>query len=254
MRILTLYAALLCGAAGLPASAGACDLTIGWESWPPYQMDVGGDPGGLDIDLVRHIGERAGCALTFREIPWARLLKSIEHGHVDAAMAAGITDDRAVYGQFTDSYRDETVGLLVRRGDDAMLALRDLPAMLAEGYGFGVWNDYYYGDEVAALMADPATAEAFHTVDQGATLQRMLAGNRVDGVLDDVVAGMYTARQLGLGGAIKVHGLIVHQSPVHLLLSRASVDGETVERLNTAIRDAKQDGSLAGIIAGYIGS
>jgi len=253
----------LCGLAALlaslvPMSALACELTFGWEPWPPYQMPgdqaAGDAPKGLDIDLVRLIGDRAGCTITFQEVPWARHLKLLEHGKIDGALSATFTEDRTTYGWFTVPYRDELVRLVVRKDDAAILDLHALPDIVAHGMMIGMRNGFFYGDEVEALRSDPVTAGQFVAIDRMDTLIRMLDSKRVAALVGDPFALVHSAMLMGLADHVVIHDLAIQDTPVRFLLSRASVDDETVERLNTAIRDTKQDGSLAEIIARYIGS
>jgi polar amino acid transport system substrate-binding protein len=235
-------------------AAGACNLTIGWEPWAPYQVprDDGDGPKGLDIELIRHVAERADCRVTFERTPWARLLKAIERGEMDGALAAAKNDRRASYGHFTKPYRNETVGLMVRAGDSAIQDKDSLTAIIESGHTIGLWRDYYYGETVQRLKNDPNYADGFRVMDQGRTLLRMLAAERFDATLGDPVADTHTARKLGLADKLSVHGLTVLKTPVRLLLSAESVSRATVERLNRAIAAAKRDNTLQRIIDRYL--
>lgn len=242
-------------AAFLPGTAAAsCNLTIGWEPWAPYQVprDDGDGPKGLDIELIRHVAERADCRVTFERTPWARLLKAIERGEIDGALAAAKNETRDAYGHFTKPYRNETVGLMVRADDSAIQRKESLKAMIEGGHTIGLWRDYYYGETVKRLKNDPAYADGFRVMDQGRTLLRMLAADRFDATLGDPVADTHTARKLGLADELSVHGLTVLKTPVRLLLSAESVSRATVERLNRAIAAAKQDNALQRIIDRYL--
>ncbi|KAA5605292.1 amino acid ABC transporter substrate-binding protein [Roseospira marina] len=248
--------AVSCLTVALTVGSGAvraCALTIGWEPWAPYQMEGEDGPKGLDIDLVTTIMDRAGCTVTFKTVPWARLLMSIEIGAVDGAMAAAYTDERAAYAHYSAPYRHETVGLMVRADDAGIRGADSLEAMLRDGKVIGLWNDYYYGETVEALRADPALNTGFHVVDHGRTMLVMLSRGRFDATLGDPVADVRSARDLGIGDKVAVHGLTVLETPVHLLLSKASVDADTMARIDAAIESARADGTLEDIVAGYLG-
>jgi len=234
--------------------AGACDLTIGWEPWAPYQVSRDGaeGPEGLDIELVRHVAERADCAVTFRRMPWARLLKAIKRGDMDAAMAAAKNPERDAYAHFTKPYRNETVGLMVRAEDEAIQEKDSLRAIVEAGNTIGLWRDYYYGETVERLKQSANHAHGFRVMDQGRTLLRMLAAGRFDATLGDPVADTHTARKLGISDTVTIHGLTVLKTPVRLLLSAESVPRATVKRLNRAIAAAKDEGALRRIIDRYL--
>lgn len=238
--------------ASLAAAAQDCEVTVGWETWAPYQVAGENGPEGLDIELVRRIAARAGCEVEFKRMPWARLLKSIQRGDIDGAMAAARNAERAAYAYFTKPYRNETVGLMVRKSDEAIRDMDSLREIVASGREIGMWRDYYYGETVEALKSDPETADGFRVMDQGTTLLRMLAAGRFDAVLGDPVADTDTAKDLGITDKIRVHDLTVYRTPVHLMLSKKSVGKATVNRIDEAISAARSESELSRIVARYI--
>lgn len=239
-------------------AAEDCALRVGWQVWAPYQMKGAGqmkgaaEPEGLDIAMVREVAGRAGCDLTFERMPWSRLLGNIERGEMDVALASSRNETRAAYARFTDPYRQERVGVMVRAGDTAIQEMDSLEEMIEAGRRFGVWRDYHYGDKVERLRADPDYAQGFHVTYEGETLMRMLAAGRIDASLGDPVADAYTAETLGVADAVTVHDLTVLETPVHFMLSRDSVPVAVVARLNAAIRAARADGTLADLKAAHL--
>jgi len=248
---LVLGAVLALGAVG---PAKACELRVGWQVWAPYQMPGDSGPKGLDIALIRTVAERAGCAVAFQQVPWTRLLQDVESGDMDVALAAARNAEREGYAHFTEPYRFERVGVMVRRDDQAIQALDSLKEMIDAGRTIGLWRDYHYGETVAKLRADPAYADGFKVIHEGRTLVRMLAAGRVDATLGDPVADVYTARQLGVADKVKPHGLTVLKTPVHFMLSQESVPASARTRLNEAIAALRADGTLEALVRDYVGS
>jgi len=234
------------GVVGAPPAV-ACALTAGWEPWPPYQMDGGDGPRGMDIALLRAVAGEAGCAVTFRRMPWARLLKDIRHGQMDLALAAAKNDDRDAYAHFTRPYRAERVGLTVRAGEAGIRRLDSLKAMLEADKLVGVWRDYHYGERVARLREQARYARNFLVAPSGEKLIELLVNNRVDAVLGDRLADIRIARRMGVGDAVTTHPVTVLETPVRFMLSEASVSARARERLDAAIRRLRERGRLTAI-------
>ncbi len=226
-----------------------CTFTVAYAPWPPYQENRNGRASGLDPDLARAIAHEAGCRLTFREVPWERGLKAIARGRLDMGLSVTFSEERNAFGRFTAPYRNEVVGLLVRKNDAEILTLKDLPAMVTAGKTLGVTRGYYYGPEVAALRKE--SPDSFDEAAITGNDIRKLAHGRLDGVLVDRLAGVETVKREGLGDQLTLHPMTVFASPVHLMLSRASTSEADVERLNAAIETLTNKGTLATIIDNY---
>lgn len=237
------------------APAAACDLTVGWDPFAPYQKEGrGSDPEGIDIDLVTAFAEEAGCTLTFIRTPWARQLMEIEAGALDMALAATPTEERAAYAHFTRPYRDEEFRLYIRREDAEagrypQATLADVVAAMDK---VGIMRGFYAGPEVEALQADPATAGRFDEgTNEGLSLKKLAAG-RIEGVIAERAVAADALRAHDLDGVIRLHPVAVHATGVTLMLSRASVPESVRERLDAAIGTIRASDRYGAILAGYL--
>lgn len=59
-------------------------MVIAIDEWPPFIIFEGDKIIGLDIDLWNEISKRLGVKVKFERYPWARALKKMEDGAVDA--------------------------------------------------------------------------------------------------------------------------------------------------------------------------
>lgn len=253
--ILRRTAALAGAAVFLSAAvpAAACDLSVGWEPWEPFQYaGSDGTPTGVDIDLVSAFADEAGCTVTFVEMPWARQLKEVEAGGLDVAMSATQTAERKAYAHFTAPYREEEFRLFVRTGEAANYpetSVRD--AILAMGK-VGIVRGYYAGDAVEAMKSDPATAGHFDEGAEEALNFKKLAAGRVDGAIADRFVGFAIIKAQNLGGQVQLHPVAVQADGVSLMLSNASVPDEVRRKLDAAIESVKASGRYDAILARYL--
>lgn len=80
---------------------------------------------------------------------------------------------------------------------------------------------------------------------------QLLAGHRVDLVIEDEVAGASTARALGLADRLQVVGPPLNDQPVRLLFSRKSVRPALISAINDTIDRLRSSPAYAAILARY---
>ena len=246
------FAAVLLSAAAVFAAAPAvaCTAVMGWEPWAPYQhRDAAGKLTGLDIELVEAMGKAAGCAVEWREAPWARQVASVEAGELTGAPAASRTAEREAFAVFAKPYRDEAVYLMFPAGVEE----RSLAQIIAAGGKIGVVNETFYGDDIAKLMNDPATAGAFEKVSSDDNNLRKLAAGRVAAVAIDPFVGQAKARELNLSDQVKLGSKPVYASDIYVMLSKKTATPEIVALWDKALETIQRNGEHGRIIAKYLG-
>jgi polar amino acid transport system substrate-binding protein len=258
-------AALLLGAAlfasgGTPAAASSratgagCSLRVGWESYGPFTFrDSDGTLTGADIVLIKAIAKEIGCELSFRGMPWNRILLEIKKGAVDVTSSTSWTKERDEWAWFSAPYRKPQVALFVRKDEarnDRLDALADVPRL---GFRLGVIEGYFLGEDVARHMADPAFAALVEgAADYAINLNKLMHG-RIDGFLvDDVDVLRAEARALGVLDAVERHPLQVEGVNLHYMFSRVSVSRETVRAFDQALARFKADGRLDRIFRQFL--
>ncbi|MBT8143087.1 MAG: transporter substrate-binding domain-containing protein [Gammaproteobacteria bacterium] len=234
-------------------TAAGCELTLGWDPWEPYHYrDVGGEVRGLDIELVAAIAREAGCKLRFDQEDWGTLLQRVRSGDVDMLSGATRTADRESFAWFTAPYRTESFRLYIREGESEKFEGSTLQELLEAAMKIGTTLDYVYGDEVNRLQDDDRFAAQFQGVAVGEVNYDKLLNFNIDGLLEDSFVAASVIRKKGLDNQIDEHPLVVSTGDVHLMLSKASVDEETVDRLNAALARVKSSGTFDRIIERYL--
>lgn len=251
-RLASLIGFVVVVAAG--ADASACVLRAGWDPYGLYMYrDENGRETGADIELMRALADGAGCAIEFRELPWARLLRQIESGAIDLTASVSYTTEREAYAHFSMPYRRTEMGVFVRTAESRGWAFDDLRDIVETGFRLGVIQDYYYGDEFEALRNDPAFAAHLDISSDYPSIIRKLVHGRIDGLLaDDVGVMRAEARQLGMREFVERHPLPMPGDDLHVMFSRKSVDPAVVAAFDDAIARMRDDGRLRAILERFL--
>ncbi|WP_338354556.1 transporter substrate-binding domain-containing protein [uncultured Marinobacter sp.] len=244
------FASVLCFAA---PSYGDCDITLRWDDDPPYFMAQEDDVVGIDADLAREAMERLGCSLSLQKLPWARALVELRDWRVDMLSGAYRTPEREQYAHYS-----EVVGLVspnilfVRRSDEARFDLSGLRELLESDFRLGAQINVSYSDEYSALVQNPDYEKNIQYLSRRESLWRMLARNRIDGVVASRLTGLYEIQELGLSGTITPSSLVVSNKPAYFVFSKASVGSEFVADFDLALRAMLEDGTFAAIVNRYV--
>lgn len=235
------------------AAHAACTLSLGWESYEPFQFkDASGAVTGVDVEVFREVAKEVGCTVTTKEIPWKRLLNDLEAGKMDAAMGAQPTPEREAYAVFSPAYRGDRMSLWVRKGEVDTVGAEGLPAIKGKPFRLGTAAGYEYGDVFEALKADPAFAKQ---IDESASTEfslRKLAGKRIDGFIENDFVAVAMARKEKLASAIEPHPVPVQAADAMFMFSRKSVPADTVTAFNEALERLKANGRIDAILSSYL--
>ncbi|MCH8537820.1 MAG: transporter substrate-binding domain-containing protein [Alkalimonas sp.] len=231
--------------------AEACELTMGFDAWEPYQyIGVGNVVTGLDVEIVHAIAETMDCSITMQQATWVELLNALRSGEVDFVLGASLTEDRQQFAYFSDSYREESFILYVRRYGGSM-PYQNITEFMQAGHKLGIVDEYYYGDEITQLYND----DNYHQQFVGAIISEMnmarLIDEDIDGFLEDSFVGASILRRKGLDEFIEPHGIDLGSSEVYVMFSQQSVTPETVAAFNEGLRQIKADGTYQQIIEKY---
>lgn len=81
----------------LATSLQARPLTVATDVWPPFRMEKDGQLYGYDIDVLTEVSKRSGLTFNVEKVPWARALRSLEHGGADLMVGLAYTQERDRY-------------------------------------------------------------------------------------------------------------------------------------------------------------
>lgn len=242
------------------AQDGDRQLSNAWSPYEPYSY-VETDRGfsiwtGLDVELLRVIGERAGYHIESEDIPWDEHVHRIEIGETDLATSATWTPEREEFAHFSAPYRKETMALILPRGAGGELPAEtdeELVARFKEtGFRLGVQDGIAFPSAaIEAFLADPGNSGQIVVVQQQQDLLRNLLAGHIDGFPADRIGAATIVWMNGQQDAVEEHPLLVERD-VHLMFSKASVSPEVVADFNEAIRSIRDDGTFNRINLDYM--
>ena len=237
-----------------PVWSQSCSLSMGWETWEPYQVPSEvGDPGGLDIELIQAIAREMACELVLVNMPWSRLLEEVRRGGIDMAPGASFSQDRNQWAYFSDAYRNETARMFVLSWKVDQYRLASLGDIVAMDFQLGVTEGWYHGEEFANLLRSNRAFQArVQSVRKDELNYEKLLRGRIDGFIGDEFSTLHTLRKQDVFNRVAVHPLDIHQSEIYVMFSRRSTSPAIVERFNQGIRTIRESGEMAEIMQRYL--
>ncbi|NVK23618.1 MAG: transporter substrate-binding domain-containing protein [Gammaproteobacteria bacterium] len=228
-----------------------CKLTLGYDSWEPYQyLDVGNEVRGLDIDLMLMVTKRMSCKVDFKQGAWIDLLALMKNGEIDVLLGASKTERREQFALFSEPYRTEQFTLYVKKDDKQAHQLKTFSDFIANGKKLGVMDDYYYGDEVSQLQDSNENGQFVSAIIGEMNIARLLDDN-IDAFIEDSIVGASMIRRKGLSTLIVPHNLSITSSDVYVMFSKKSVSPEIVKRFNLGLKGVKQSGEYDALLKMY---
>lgn len=236
-----------------PAMAEECRKAVRWNDDPPYfSRSVSGQVEGINADLITEILQRIGCKPVFQEMPWARALLELESGRLDVLPGAFKTPEREKFAYFSNPINRSANVLFMSKQANAAYHFERLADMAQTDFRLGAQIKVSYGADYDALLSNPAFNARITPVTQRLGAWKMIAANRLDGIIADQLTAMAELQRLGLNDAIVKSNVVVSSDPSMVAFSRKSVSLAWVEQFNQAFEAVKADGSYRRIMGRYL--
>lgn len=233
------------------AEKNNCTLTLGYDSWEPYQfLDIGNQVRGLDIELLRMVTKRMSCKVEYSQGPWIELLARLKKGEIDILLGASKTEKRKQFAFFSEPYRSEQFTLYIRKGDSNSMTHKSVNEFIQNGKKLGVVDDYYYGDELSDLRDENDDQQFISAIIGEMNIARLLDEN-IDGFLEDSIVGASMIRRKGLSSLIIPQGLSITTGDVYVMFSQKSVSQQTVDQFNKGLKAVIKSGEYDKLMKMY---
>ncbi len=208
-------------------------------AFPPYEFtDENNEVAGIDADIAKAVADKLGMELEITDMAFDSLIPAVQGGSVDIVLAGmTVNPEREEAVAFTDSYATG-VQVVVVPEDTNIAAIDDLKDKNI-GVQTGTTGDIYCTEDYGQ--------DHVKQFDNGALAIAALQNGQVDCVvIDNEPAKAFVAANEGL----KL--LDTEYASEDYAAAIAKDNTELLEKVNGAIKELKDDGTIASIIEKYI--
>ena len=227
-------------AAQTEQSADGGVLRMGTNAtFPPYEyVDENNNVAGIDADIAAAIADKLGMELEITDMAFDSLIPALQSDTIDIVLAGMTVDpERAESVNFTESYATGVQVIIVPEGSD-IASPDDL-----EGKNIGVQT----GTTGDRYCTDSYGQEFVKQFDNGPLAVAALLNGQVDCVvIDNEPAKNYVAANEGL----KILDTAYANEDYAAAIAKDNT--ELFDKVNAAIKELKEDGTIASIIEKYI--
>ncbi|GGD22144.1 amino acid ABC transporter substrate-binding protein [Pontibacillus salipaludis] len=218
-------------------------LRVGTEgTYPPYTFhDENDELTGYDVEVAREVGERLGLEVKFMETKWDSMFAGLNSKRFDMiANQVGIKPERKEKYDFTTPYTISTAVLVAKKGNDNINSFEDLEGVTAAQSLTSNFADIAkeYGAEVTGV-------EGFNAAMQ------LLASGRADATVNDRLSVLDFIKEKGDNAQVEIVDREDEASESALMVRKGN--DKLVEAVNGALKEMKEDGTLAEISKEWFG-
>lgn len=229
------------------ASGDKKTLVMATEAtFPPYEYAEGDGFAGIDIEIAQKIAEKLGMELEVKNVDFGTIIGGVQSGKYDMGMAGlTVNEERLKNVNFTDSYATGVQVVIVKE-DSAIKSIDDLKGDGSMKFGVqqDTTGDIYASDTVEKGGYGEENVVRYKT---GPDAVAALKSGKVDAVIiDNEPAKSYVSVNEGL--TILDGEWVVEDYAIAI----AKENTDLLEKVNTALKELTDDGTVKSIIDKYI--
>ena len=137
--------------------------------WPPFNFNIDGEPRGFSIEIMNLVADTVGLQIEYVSGPsWQQFLDMIRSGELDVISNAASTAERQTYMNFTSTFFDQAVVVVVGDSISGISSVEDLRGRrvsVVEGFFHQEYMETNYPD--AELVLVPNTLASLYAVLEG---------------------------------------------------------------------------------------
>jgi len=234
------------------------EITIAINERDIYRFrDADGVWHGKDIELIRALFGRVPYHYKLIAMPWTRVLKSLENGSIDMAVAAAVTPDRQVYARFSrEGYRHSYHVLYanIERIDNSSPFV-ELADIKQSNLLVGAIRGALYSERYQELLQDPEFISKMVFIDYEDSLVEMALKGRIDGFFDSEIEHNYFLKQNPqyIGKFKPLFRISTSQESMsRLIFSKKAVSQAVVDEFDVALAELHASGEYNEIANRYL--
>ncbi len=225
------------------AAAMADTLTMGTNaSFPPYEFYENNQIVGIDAEIAAAIADKLGMELKIEDMDFKAIIPAVTEGKIDFGMAGmTVTEERLQSVNFSETYATGIQAIIVKEDSE----ITNVDDLYAEGAAWKVGvQDATTGD---IYCTDDFGEERVSKYAVGADAVEALKTGKVDCVIiDNEPAKAYVAANEGL----KILDGAYTEEEYAICVNLENT--ELLDKINGALKELIEDGTVAAIIAKYI--
>lgn len=230
------------------AAIGAESIRLRADAWMPYNGDPKDAKPGFSLDITRAALEPHGITLDYQIMPWARAIKELEAGNIDAVIGS-FGDELAGMFVPSESVGQATTDVIVLA--DSTWKFAGVPSLDAVKVGFP--RGYTYAEDIDKYLAANAKKNVMEVGGDGPLVQAraLLERKRIDAFIEGEQVFMWGLSQ-EQKAQYKVGGTVVPAKDIFVAFSPKAAQGKRwAELLGKGIADLRSSGKLKAILAAY---
>lgn len=182
-------------------------------SWMPYVSVDNDNVEGIAKDYLDIVGKETG--IDFRFVPtenWIALIKELKDGNITLSLAAGKTEQRGIFADFSDPFITSPMGIITSKRFSYVADLRQL-----EGLTVAIPENLFFTD---MLVRDYPQIKLIytHTIEQAFTL---VAKEEADAYVGNLAVAAFYLRKSKLAN-LQIAGTVDHQFSIHFMIRKGN--------------------------------
>lgn len=245
MRFRTLVLALALGALLAPTRpAGASELILNTQDFPPFSYEVNGVVSGPAADVIRRVCADMKIECPLRLLPWRRAQQEVAEGKAHGMFVIGWNAERAKSLYFSPPLLNTEYGFFVR--DDNPLKFKQNTDV--KGYVVGVYGPSNTATALQTIKAEVQDLTIEMTPDEIAAFKKLSLG-RVQAVFSNRDVGYDLLRRLGITN-VRYTGR-QQALKYYIGFSQKFADKKLVDEFNATFRRLHKQGIIQQLLAAY---
>jgi len=215
---------------------------------PPYEYTENNKLKGMVVNIVKRIFNDMEQPITIEVLPWARAIRYIKDGNVDAVFTAFKNPERELFIDFSNQVlMQQTVSLYARK--DSQIEFHGDLTELKE-FKLGVVRKISYGQIFDKAIKDKNFREIEETNDAIQNFQ-LLLNKRVDILPSIQHGGKYILKNLKDMNHIKELPISIQNIPSYLAFSKVKQLTQVRDKFDHHLQELKSSGEYQKIIDNY---
>ena len=243
LAMLLVFSLSACGGSDDSGSGDTVVYKVGTEpTFPPFDTtDDDQNIVGLDMDLIKAIGEDQGFEVKFENLSFDGLIPALKAGNIDIVAAGMNKDDpeRQKEVDFSDSYYDSQLFVAVTVDNDSITSIDDLTPDMKVAAQTGTTG----AEKVKELKEEGKIKEAV-ILDGLDTVMMQLINGDVSAVINDKpVTEAYMKKQ---PDKIKMVGDALNAERYGFAVQKGN--DELLKKINDGLKNIKEDGTFDKLV------